>query len=593
MTVIVLLSFFHFSFYYSPLLNSDSALGILMAKYLDLPVDLYCWGQDRGGNFIPILGRILSSITSLPLIISLSIVHFSILILGYCGYASFIKSNFIKIALAAFWFLPPWQFVEFLLYPYGIQYSILGIILYLMARSEAGLFSGNRTLNLIGVGLLSIVGVWVSDFLMISFIAILLAIATGQERSQLFNLKTLLWLGFTTVSGAIFIIYAKVQSVPSASYSSFQFNDLNEVTQAIALTWASIQRIFLFHSESVFQSIFWITAVLLASIFIYQLRSKQIAINDRISQRLTRLMLINTVLTFVILFAFNWVLLNEMGRRYFSCLFISGVLTFLFFLDGQFSDRLRHKIVLIVLAVLSMASALENFYYPSSKKAKSEYVKEINTLEPAGIIGDYWNSYVYSSLDPTDILTTPHDNSVYRNIQLVEKALSQPNLYLVKDMWLSEFPDTIRQFGRYLIRSGQSFHLGDSDFCQYQVDTNFYNFSYRPFIPSALLIKARSNSQHFLDATKLQFNGYTVYDSLSTLKQTIQLAPYSDANHSTSVIAKLNLTKGKYSVLLNLRLADQMISPTRHLLSCTIGGLADTYLIKNIERSELRSDEVL
>ncbi|MBK8506981.1 MAG: hypothetical protein IPL46_35295 [Saprospiraceae bacterium] len=255
-TVIVLLSFFHFSFYYSPLLNSDSAVGILMAEYLDLPGDLYCWGQDRGGNFVPLLGRLLSSITPLSLIVSLSLIHFFILILGYCSFATFIKNDLLKITLAGFWFLPPWQFVEFLLYPYGIQYSILGIILYLMARSEAGFFGHNRTSNLIAVSLLSIVGIWVSDFLIISFIAILVAIATGQERSHLFNLKTLLWLAITTAIGAAFIIYAKIQAVPSASYSSFEFNDLNEVTQAFALSWASVQRIFLFQSESIFQSIF-------------------------------------------------------------------------------------------------------------------------------------------------------------------------------------------------------------------------------------------------------------------------------------------------------------------------------------------------
>ncbi|MBK8506980.1 MAG: hypothetical protein IPL46_35290 [Saprospiraceae bacterium] len=321
------------------------------------------------------------------------------------------------------------------------------------------------------------------------------------------------------------------------------------------------------------------------------MRSTQTVRNDRISPSLMRVMLINTCLTLVTLFTFNWVLLNEMGRRYFSCLFISVVLTTLSFLDGQFPIRQRYKIVVLILVVLSMASALENFYYPSTKKAKIDYVKEINTLEPAGIIGDYWNSYVYSSLDPRDIVTTPHDNSIYRNIKLVEMALSQPNLYLVKDMWLTEFPDTIRQFGRHLIRSGQSFHLGDSDFCRYQVGTNFYNFSYRPFIPTSLLIKARSNSRHILDATKLQFNGYTVYDSLSSLKQTIQLAPYSDANHSTSVIAKLDLNKGKYSVLLNLRLAEPMMDTGEQVHSCTISGQADTYLIKNIEESELRSSE--
>jgi hypothetical protein len=170
-------------------------------------------------------------------------------------------------------------------------------------------------------------------------------------------------------------------------------------------------------------------------------------------------------------------------------------------------------------------------------------------------------------------------------------AFNQPNLYLVKDMWLSEFPDTIRQFGRYLIRSGQSFHLGDSDFCKYQVSGLFYNFTYHPFIPTSLLIKGNSNDWNVLDATKLQFDGYTIYDSLSALKQTIQLSPYNDATHATSVRAKLDLQKGKYRLLLNLRLGDQMTDSTQHVLSGTVKGQVDTYLIKNIERRDLSSEK--
>ena len=180
-----------------------------------------------------------------------------------------------------------------------------------------------------------------------------------------------------------------------------------------------------------------------------------------------------------------------MGRRYFTTLFISVVLLLWYRLDQKTIPSNLLKGSLLALGILSLLSSVENFYYPKLKKSKTKYVQEVSTLAPAGLIGDYWNSYVYSSTIPSQLISSPHDKSIYRNIALVEKLFTQPKLYLAKDMWLKTFPDTIRQFGRVLLKNGQEFHLGDCDFCQYRLDTNYYHFSYRAAIPTSIRLNEK------------------------------------------------------------------------------------------------------
>ncbi|MCB0668345.1 MAG: hypothetical protein KDC80_21110 [Saprospiraceae bacterium] len=567
--IIILLSFWHFSFYFSPLLNSDSALGILMGKYLTLPGDLYCWGQDRGGNFMPLTAKVISTLTGLSLVTTLSILQYIVLMLGYFSFAFFLRKPYLKIALACFWFLPPWQFVEFLLYPYGLQYSILGIILYTAYIVFDKNKSQNRILPTLILALSSLVGIWISDFLIVSFIALLLT-AIYVKRHLIFEKKYLISAFLWVLLSSLFIIYAKLQAIPSQNYSNFNFSHPSHLLQSFAIVWQSIKRIYLFQSESDVQSVFW-WLFLFFTLFIPKI-IKQSFLDKKESSNhfITNFFLINTILTLLALFTSKWVLENEMGRRYFSTWFISTFLFIIFLLNRRDQTRTSLKSGIYILSLLSVISSLENLYYPQIKKSKLYYVNQVTSLAPAGIIGNYWNSYIYSSADPAHLLSTPHDRSVYRNIELVEKTFEQPSVYLVRDMWLQEFADTIRQFGRILIKEGDGFHLGDSDFCRYRLDTNYYHFSYRPMLPTHLHLEEKIRNLEIIDVTKFRFNGYSSYDSISHLKQVIRLTDFNDAQHTSYASTTVELDKGEYTLFLNLRKWSPNPSSDESSLACRI-----------------------
>jgi len=101
-----------------------------------------------------------------------------------------------------------------------------------------------------------------------------------------------------------------------------------------------------------------------------------------------------------------------------------------------------------------------------SLKPKVEYVGEFKKFGKIGIIGDFWNSYIISCSDPEMIKATAHDISNVRSEFLVDMVFERKNLYIIKDVWMNTFPDTLEQFGYVLLKSGKQFRLSGFDVCK-------------------------------------------------------------------------------------------------------------------------------
>src|SRR3954469_23202364 len=157
--LICLLSFRCYSSLFYPILNSDNAVTILMIYYFKLPHDLYFWGQDRMGSLIPLIGQIFFKIFNLSALRSEAIVHYLILLAGFLAFASFLKSNFLKIIFAIIWFFPPIRLIDTIQLYSGVEYSLIAISCYLLnlyqktAIQESVLF---RHLILFSIALLLI-----------------------------------------------------------------------------------------------------------------------------------------------------------------------------------------------------------------------------------------------------------------------------------------------------------------------------------------------------------------------------------------------------------------------------------------------------
>jgi hypothetical protein len=108
------------------------------------------------------------------------------------------------------------------------------------------------------------------------------------------------------------------------------------------------------------------------------------------------------------------------------------------------------------------------FISPKSLRPTIKTASEFKSLGKIGLIAEYWNSYINSAPDPENIKATPHDRSAVRNQSLVDSVFCQPNIYVIRDMWMDFFPDTLKQFGYILVKDGNEFSLANCQVCKYR-----------------------------------------------------------------------------------------------------------------------------
>ncbi len=472
--VIILLSFFLYSQRFYPLLNSDDALNILMAYYYKLPNDFYCWGQDRGGTLIPLISQIFIKLFNCSALISVSLSNYLILILGYIGLSSLIKSNYYKIILAIIWFLPFQRFIDIVHFPIGVEYSLIGLSIFLISKLEY-----NNTFKwyikhiiLILIILVFTTSVWVSDLAVVS-ITILLFILFLFYFLKNKNFKidkiilSYIFIGVTFCY--IFINFAKSFAFTKTE-NYLSINGINEVKNALHILKESLWKILTFSTNETFVSIYTYVAIVFIFSFVFFILKKKLFIH-LISNKWIFFFLTDTVAIFIVFLLSSWVLANGMGRWYFVATYISLSMSIILALDNI---ELSYKTKLLRWSILSLAliGAISPIYTMKYEKPKSlkpmvNIVGEFKQLGEIGVIAEYWNSYITSCPDPELIKATPNDQSDVRNQEIVDMVFERENIYVIKDMWMKAFPDTLEQFGYVLLKEGNQFRLGGCDVCKY------------------------------------------------------------------------------------------------------------------------------
>jgi hypothetical protein len=184
---------------------------------------------------------------------------------------------------------------------------------------------------------------------------------------------------------------------------------------------------------------------------------------------------LESILLFGIIMLSKWTFLNSVPRRYFTCTYITVSFALILMLDNLELPKSRAlflKILTLVTVIIGGASTHYNIKYfaPSSLTPMSTVLSDFEKLGRIGVISEYWNSYVTSCINPELIKATPHDQTyAVRNYKIVEEVFQQPNIYIIRDMWMDSFPDTMRQFERTLLKAGEQVKLGDCFVCRYEV----------------------------------------------------------------------------------------------------------------------------
>jgi hypothetical protein len=493
-TVIVVVSFFLYSSRFYPLLNSDDALNILMTYYYDLPNDFYCWGQDRGGTFIPLISQIFHKTFGFSAVLSVSFSNYFVLLIGYLGFSSLFKSKKTKLLFALVWFFPPIRFIDLTRFPIGVQYSLIGISIYLINRID---FANKKKiynhLLLVGIILSLSISIWVSDLAIVTITMLVTTLFVFHffiDKRKNLNKHILFYGGLGIVAIIFFIKHAK--SYATAITTNYkEFNDWETLKGAFDILKREFIQVFSFQNNELFYSIYaWL--LLAFCLFLIISNFNKQFFNVLKSNKWFSFFVIDFFAILGVILLSKWVYLNGMGRWYFVTSYISVSLVILLLFDNTQFGGIKRNIITSFLFITITVGSLSTIHYlkfirpkrlSSQIKARSEFL----SLGEIGIIGEFWNSYVSACPDPSRIKATAHDKSGVRNQRLVDEVFTQPNLYVIKDMWLKNFPDTLFQFGYILKKNGEPFRLGDCDVNKYEkIKRNhavkFEKFKYKPSV---------------------------------------------------------------------------------------------------------------
>ena len=474
-------SFYLFSSIRYPLLNSDNAVTVLMTHYFKFPNDLYFWGQDRLGSLIPLIGQIPNKLFGMSPILSESITHYLILLAGFLAFSTFIRSKFYKVIFAIIWFFPPMHLIDVTQFAFGIHYSLIAIVCYLIDKlnKENSYDNPIRYYSILTLcSLLLVVAVWVSDMAMVSA-GLLIGISIYyfiKNKNQVNSRNRNSFIVFSligSVVGYLFISYAKSLSTMQNSYSTF--GEIDMIMKSCSLFLTTITNFLLFKTNEPATSIYtyFVITLIIATFFVI----RKIKLTDN-SRKWILYFFIETIVLFCIIMASKWTFLNNVPRRYFTCTYITLSFAFILILDNLVLNAKQKQYFRTFTLITVLIGALSSIHYlkyvePKSLVPMAKVLEDFQSLGKIGIISEYWNSYVTSCINPELIKATPHDQTyAVRSMEIVEEVFTQPNIYVIKDMWMDNFPDSLWQFNRTLIKAGDEFKMGDCFVCKYDLVKN-------------------------------------------------------------------------------------------------------------------------
>jgi len=273
-------------------------------------------------------------------------------------------------------------------------------------------------------------------------------------------------VGFTL--GYIFIHFAKNLSQNKQDYTTF--SDFNSIKQSCIIFWNTILDLFIFKANEPFTSVYSYLVIIIFIIMVIQIKNIKLS---NTTKKWILFFLFDAVFLFGIIIVSNWTFLNGVPRRYFTCTYISFSFSFLLLLDNLNTSSKNINIINTILLLTVFVGGIGTLYnikfiWPKTISPRVKVVSEFEKLGQIGIISEYWNSYITSCPNPDMIKATPHESSgAIRNYEIVDEVFEQKNIYVIKDMWLQRFPDSLKQFGRVLIKDSTEFRIGDCDVCKY------------------------------------------------------------------------------------------------------------------------------
>jgi hypothetical protein len=454
---IVFVSYWLYSLPGAPWTNieSDNALHVLMTYHFK-PWDVYYWGQDRLGSIIPFLAAIPVKWFGLDAVYAVTWVIYALLLIGWVGFAVFLKNPFLAWILGVFLLIPPLPFSTLVQagHPYPGQVFFFGLMAAVLTRWPAPWVP--PTLIALAGG-----SIWASDFSIIILGVIATAVLlTKCDLSPFLRLPSLV-AAFAAIA---FLVAAKL--IANSNLRLLKLGPLEGVVRLYAFSsldgFLSNLRQYGYILAEFFSSPPYALLLLSGGIAAARLA----AFPPSFLKRSSQVGLLSVVASCLVVAGSHWVELNKAAPRYLSITFLLLVLSILFAVSMEVKRGWKavQYFLLTASLVLHLTSLIP---YARGLPSTRDTLTPLLTSGCSAFLGAHSTAFLVAGMFPGRFLGTPHERSYVRSSRVRDMVLAQQEICLIKEDWLEEFPNEIKQFGRVLKKTSSPQQYGRFTICRY------------------------------------------------------------------------------------------------------------------------------
>jgi hypothetical protein len=467
-----LISFRLLSPYFTPYLNSDNAVHILMTCDFSLPEDYYYWGQDRLGSILPLIAHFLYGLTHLSPALLSSFVLYGF-IAGILLVFSPLLSQRYSILWLSCWLFFPVEGVDYLIrlgHPYAAQFffACSGCACLIKVekriRQEQTLGAG---VWLLGGCVLFFVSIWCSEVSLVFLVALLPGWLAHHFRNRragethVVRWKMIVFysalVALACMGGLALIGYFKAHAHPIQAFNEHWFSNPSEISQAL-LSYLHVIGNALAGKRGLLLALHdWLWMLLFfwsVARMVYSFYSSSVSFHW-----LTLVFFLSALGGEILLLVSKWVCINGFSARYQTFPYLAALFFLILVFDSYHSGNGRNlfRVLFGLLVAVSVISSAKSYIRKESRLDGELSLQEITSMKlcvPAGVIGDYWHSYLLSVANPAQLKSTPFDGG--RNQRWVDSTRFEKIIYLVKTNWLPAYPKDTVLFGSHLRFTGDS-----------------------------------------------------------------------------------------------------------------------------------------
>ena len=454
--------------------SSDQAVHVLMANDFRWPQDLYYWRQNRLGSIVPMVGYALHSI-GLSTVTATGLAKYAFLLLGLLAGSSFLRSWWLRGVLALAWFyhLPNFHNWTALGHPYA-ECTALALSGFALTQH---FFARKAWYSAAGAALCWMLALWVSELTIALLPALLLQLgwhwkaeASKQSQSLMAHLlsrlqtKVAVWVLLAIVAGGWLVLHAKAHARSIDAYSAL-FASPAQIAEMLERLAGDGWEVLAFQRNNALLSITaWLMmahVVALPKLFQWINTPKQPA---------PWIWLLAAGALFGAVVVASWSNAFGPGLHYYTAVFPFAWLAGLCWIE-QLETKQLQRVFAISTSTTALVMVVAGYVHQGqywSDESPYAMATEVQQLGKTNIVANYWDAYVLASAAPDSITATARQGHTVRREAQAFELVRQPEVYLVRDLWMDSYPDSVRQFGALLVKDGEEFELANCNFCRYR-----------------------------------------------------------------------------------------------------------------------------